>query len=326
MQRRFDLNGLSFVIRADDEASIAPLLPYIDAFSVEGAAPADFILEVTRGDGVTPPPGAQLLFEGAMAEGPFSRVLQRGDTRWLEVPGDLALEIGERRAQLSLLGPESTLGGTPALVLLDAVLQSGNQFIVHGAALRLPKRDAGFIMFARSGAGKTTTSLALALAGFGFLTDDATVLANSGSESGGFTIWGLPRALKVHHRTRDLLPAIAPLMGETWNSDGEQVLSLRALESVASVCAQRPLPLAAIVLLEPRVEGAHVFCRADKADVMAALAGDNCVRGPDGIKSDQLRRFKALAAAVAATPVFELRVGNDLATLAPLVASVLAGD
>jgi hypothetical protein len=104
------------------------------------------------------------------------------------------------------------------------------------------------------------------------------------------------------------------------------VLSLRALESVASVCAQRPLPLAAIVLLEPRVEGAHVFRRADKADVMAALAGDNCVRGPDGIKSDQLRRFKALAAAVAATPVFELRVGNDLAALAPLVASVLAGD
>jgi hypothetical protein len=38
MQRRFDLNGLSFVIRADDEASIAPLLPYIDDFSVEGAA------------------------------------------------------------------------------------------------------------------------------------------------------------------------------------------------------------------------------------------------------------------------------------------------
>ena len=211
-------------------------------------------------------------------------------------------------------------------MLLDAVLQSGNQFIVHGAALRLPKRDAGFIMFARSGAGKTTTSLALALAGFGFLTDDATVLANSGSESGGFTIWGLPRALKVHHRTRDLLPAIAPLMGETWNAEGEQVLSLRALESVASVCAPRPIPLAAIVLLEPRVESAHVFRRTDKADVMAALAGDNCVRGPDGIKSDQLRRFKALAAAVAATPVFELRVGNDLATLAPLVASVLAGD
>jgi hypothetical protein len=326
MQRRFDLNGLSFLVRADDEASIAPLLPYIDDFSVVGTAPADFTLEVTRGNGVAPPPDAQVLFEGPMAEGPYSRVLQHGETRWLEIPGDLALEIGETHARLSLLGPKSTLSGTPALVLLDAILQSGNQFIVHGAAWRLPERDAGFAMFARSGAGKTTTSLALALAGFGFLTDDATVLAKSGPEGGGFTIWGLPRALKVHNRTRDLLPAIAPLMSEIWNAEGEQVLSLRALESVATVCAPRPIALAAIVLLEPRVEGAHVLRRADKAEVMATLAGDNCMRGPDGIKSDQLRRFKALAAAVAATPVFELRVGNDLATLAPLVASVLAGN
>jgi hypothetical protein len=48
-------------------------------------------------------------------------------------------------------------------------------------------------------------------------------------------------------------------MSEIWNADGEQVLSLRALESVATVCAPRPIALAAIVLLEARVEGAHVL-------------------------------------------------------------------
>ncbi len=132
--------------------------------------------------------------------------------------------------------------------------------------------------------------------------------------------------MKVHRGTRDLLPEIAPLLGDNWNTEGEQVLPLRAIERVATVCATRPVALAAIVLLEARVKGAHVFSKADKTDVMAALAGDNCMRGPGGSPSDQVRRFKALAEAVAATPVYALRVGDDLTSVAPLVASVLARD
>lgn len=179
-------------------------------------------------------------------------------------------------------------------------------------------------MFARSGAGKTTTTLALTQAGFGFLTDDATVLIPPKyGTSRCFKVWGLPRALKVHHRTRDLLPQLAPLLGPNWNSDGEQVLRRETLSAVAEVCSPRPFSLVAIVLLGLRVEGAHVLRQASKTDVMMHLAYDNLRQAQHGVMSDELARFQAISAAVAATPTYELRVGTDLGSVGALVTSVL---
>jgi hypothetical protein len=328
MHRFFDLNGLRLTIIAEEDAMIAPLLPYIGVFEVDRAAPTDFTLTFARGERIAPPAGAELLFEGVMPEGSFARLYRQGESRLLEIPGNLQVEFepAKKCARVSLLSDTGTLAGTPEILVLEEVLRTGRQHIVHGAALRLPKRNGALALFARSGAGKTTTALALALSGFGFLTDDATVLcepAHGGSTEAKYSVWGLPRALKVHRRTRDLLPPLAPLMHGPWTAEDEQVLELATLAQVAVVCEPRPLPLAAIVLLQQRVGGSHVFRPAAKADAMVALAQDNVTRAASGLKSDQLKRFEALAAAVAATPVFELRVGDDLSTLARLIASSL---
>src|SRR5690606_27351699 len=113
---------------------------------------------------------------------------------------------------------------------LYAMLHVTGQMLVHAAALRLPDADAALVLFAPSGAGKTTTSLALALQGFGLLTDDATVLSG-GDRSTAACVWGLPRPPKVHRNTAELLPALGKLLGPKWNADGEQALSPEVLRS-----------------------------------------------------------------------------------------------
>jgi hypothetical protein len=112
-------------------------------------------------------------------------------------------------------------------------------------------------------------------------------------------------------------------LGPVWNADGEQVLARDTLKTVAEVCSARSFPLSAIVMLKPRVEGEHVLRRAERTDIIAGLADDNVRRGPNGLPFDQVKLFEVLAAAVAASPTFELSVGADLSSLAPLVSSVI---
>ncbi len=326
-QRWFDLNGTHVLVSAEDEASLKPLLLYLDELSGVAAEPADFVLNIENCGEQIPPTNAELIVEGPLPEGSYSRFMMSGDVRWFNVPGEMSYAIcaKERRGKICLRpGAEKVLDGTPALVVVETVLQSVGQHLLHAATLRLPASEGALALFARSGAGKTTTSLALVLAGFGFLTDDATVLMTPRSGSGeGYRVWGLPRALKVHHRTRDLLPQVGPLLGGDWNSEGEKVLKRESLRTIAEVLPPQPHPLRAIVMLESRVEGAHIIRKAEKTDVMAYLADDNVRRGPKGMLTDQVDRFKVLAAAIAATPTFELRVGSDLSTLSQELAAAI---
>jgi len=221
-------------------------------------------------------------------------------------------------------GAEALIGGTAGLVAIDAALAATGQSLLHAAALSLPETDRAFLLFAASGAGKTTTSLALALAGFGFLTDDAAVfLPPVPATNGPHRTWGLPRALKVHQNTLALLPRLAPLLTGTWNAEGEQVLTRQALAAVARVLPPQPLAMTAIVLLGERVAGHHTIKRIAKADLLVRFAQDNVGAGPSGVLPRELGHFEAFAAAVADTPAFELRVGRALETLSARLIAAL---
>ena len=234
--------------------------------------------------------------------------------------------FNKRSARISIEpGSENLLGGTVGLVAIEAILTSAGQALVHAAALKLPEDERAFILFARSGAGKTTTALALALQGFGLLTDDATVLVQAPYEDRvRHLIWGLPRALKVHKRTGDLLPCLAPILGEFWNAEGEQVVTQETLRSITDVCPPRPYPLAAVIILGARVAGPHIVRKVEKPEILVSLADDNVRRSHHGVLGDQLVRFERMAAAIAATPTFELRVGTGLASLGKDILAALA--
>jgi hypothetical protein len=326
MEAFFNLNGSTLAVEAEDAALLDTLLAYFGELSTPISTSADFKLVLERGGERTAPLGAEVLYEGPMPEGQFSRLVQAGDIRWFNVPGALSFEFSlpNRWGRLSVRsGSEAILMGTPAIVVVNMVLTALGQFLLHAAGLVLPKSERAIALFAPSGVGKTTTTLALTLAGFGFLTDDAiVVMPPERDDAAGFRIWGLPRSLKVHHRTCELLPAIAPLLGSDWNNEGEQVLTRVTLKTVAEVCPPRPFSLTAVVLLGQRVEGASVFREISKAELLLSLADDNVRRGRQGVMADEIARFQALSAAVAATPAYELWVGSDLGSLGPLLKSL----
>ena len=327
MTSYFDLNGIKLTVLSESDELLAPLLRYIGSFRQKTASPPDFTLTLERVGERLPPPDAEFLFDGPLSNGTTCRLSLHGNTSWFNVPGCLSAEIShERKIALVSVGPgsEALMGGILGLITIEAVLSSSGQALVHGAALRLPNDERAIVLFAPSGAGKTTTALALVLQGFGLLSDDASVFVEAAYQGGiRYMVWGLPRALKVHHRTRDLLPRLAPLLGESWNDEGEQVLTQDAIRSIAEVCPPRPYPLAAIVLLGKRVVGSHIVCAMNKAEAMASLAADNIRQSHRGVLDDHLVRFHRLGAAVAATPTFELRVGSDLASLGDMLLAQL---
>jgi hypothetical protein len=326
VQRSFDLNGALVRIETSDAGLIAPLLPYLGELgSAPQAEAAAFHVTIARGRPQEVPSAARLLNDGRLPEGTPHRLSVDGDTRWLIVPDRLSLRFSTagRMAHMQVApGAETLIGGSAGIVLIETALASSQQTLVHAAALRLPQREAAVCVLAPSGTGKTTTSLALALQGFALMADDATVLTPPGGASGAERrVWGLPRPLKVHRRTAELLPQVGRLLGNAWNAEGEQGVSGTALRSVIEVLPPRPVPLAAFIALSARVVGEHRVRPMSKSDLLVRFAGDNVSRSPYGVLDDDLVRYRNIAGAVAETPALELNVGSRLESLS---ASVLA--
>ncbi len=328
VERWFDLNGAPMRVEAPDAALIAPLLPYIGPL---GSAPcpgaAHFHVTIVRETPQAAPAGARLINDGTLPEGTPHRLSLDGDTRWLVVPDRLSVSFSKARRSARVQvapGAEWLVGGSAGIVLIEGVLAAAQQMLVHAAALRLPQREAAVCLLAPSGTGKTTTSLALALQGFGLMADDATVLTAPGCASGAARCaWGLPRPLKVHRRTAGLLPQVGRLLGPAWNAEGEQSLSAAQLQSVIDVLPPRPVPLAAFIVLGHRVEGEHRMHPISKPDLLVRFAGDNVSGSPYGVLEDDLARYQSIARAVAETPALELNVGSGLDSLSACVLAAL---
>lgn len=152
----------------------------------------------------------------------------------------------------------------------------------------------------------------------------ATVLTVAGAASGAERrAWGLPRPLKVHRRTAELLPQVGRLLGDAWNAEDEQGVSRTALQSVVEVLPPRPIPLAAFVFLGGRAAGEHRVRPIPKSDLLVRFASDNVSRSPYGVLEDDLARYRDIARAIAETPAIELNVGSRLESLSACVLAAL---
>jgi hypothetical protein len=181
------------------------------------------------------------------------------------------------------------------------------------------------LLCAPSGGGKTTTALALALGGFGLITDDAIVLQPQGFRESKIALaWGLPRALKLHRRTAELLPIVKPILKTNWDRAGEQTPQAATLSRVALTVPPVPIPVAAIAVLRGRSEGGHRLAPIEKARALQHVAEDNVRRSRQGVPSQDVKRFAALGSLIATTPTFQLRVGEPLASLADYVAAAVS--
>lgn len=283
-----------------------------------------FRLRIVVGEPIFPS-GMPLVWSGALPEGGAAWLFEEDARCVLVVENACSLDVDLGTGAATLVVTSSGMRrfmGSPSMMLLDVALRPSRQRLLHAACLVDPGSGGAFLIFGASGRGKTSTAIALARGGFPLMTDDASIL---GETEGGLHAWGMPRDLKVHRHTAELIPWIASLLGKTWDMSGEQPVRLAAIDGHVAIAALASRPLAAIVILGERMDGRHRLGRFDKREALLAIAADNVPSYPTGVPCHARETFAALARAVAAVPTFQLNAGRDLASLPALFAKSLPG-
>ncbi|QFR34435.1 serine kinase [Ancylobacter sp. TS-1] len=315
----YDFGGRRLALAAEAASLLLPLDRFLASLRVEPEGAPDFRLTLRHGAFHESVPGDTLFASGPIpGEGDFD-FHRRGEGLLLRGPDvSVLIEPSRRRAEIvTAPGAEFRSASAAGLLTLEMVIDAFGQALIHAAGLTLPDRDALVLLHAPSGTGKTTTALALAGAGFGLCADDAIVIG-----AGGICAWGLPRFVKIHHRTAELLPWLAPALTDTWDAAGEQAVPLERLGPPARIEDRRPRPVAGLFMVT-RGEGPTQVLPQARVDALAALAADNVRGGREGLQTHQAGRWAMLARLASSTPVFELRVGADVANIGARVREAL---
>jgi hypothetical protein len=323
----FDVRGMCLRATADAEWVLRRMRSIIGPYESPFARP-EFDLDVRRsGESFddAPPDGMEESWRGELPGGIPAVAFRNGTERCLLLPGKLRLFLNSsaRRARISYAQPEEwriNLGGI--LPVLCEFLAQRRHYVVHAAALTLDgdDRDRAVLILGRSGLGKTTTALALALHGFRLLTDDACFLHRP--DEGEPVAWGLPRPLKVHRETVRLLPELRNVCRGPLTV-GEEYMT--PLENVPGADVRGDGRPALLLFLEPRNAQGHHMEPMDRIAALARLVGENVRAADPRAEGPAGRAFQAFAEIVGECPSYRLSVGPKLDALGRRVTELMQG-
>lgn len=320
MERYFDLQGAALAVSAAEPALLDTYARIFDGIGFDTPpAPVCFTLHLVVGEPEDLPAGATVLYDGpVLSEGRCIAAESDGELIQL-FPGKASLRMSTsaRRATLIVAVEERrrvvmNLG----MIALEAALRASDQVPIHAAGLTLDDRI--IMVIGQSGAGKTTTALALCGAGFGLCSDDLMICRVIGD---GVTAWGLPRSLKVHRRSAAMLPWTTPLLTGNWSDEDEKALPLAALRGSVRVEDSRPRPVVAIGLLERTGSAQSGLGSVGQAEMLAIAAADHIRTSRQGVLPGHASRLAALAAIFRRLPAHRILAGADPTDLGPLLAA-----
>lgn len=323
--RNFDLIGPVLRVEAGEERLIERFGALLRGLAVDSDRAPAFTLTLREGTPEPIPGGASTIYEGPIFwEGDC--VYAEKDARLhLSFPHRLSLTIDPIRQHAEMtVAPDSLsrVGATAGMLAVDAAIDASGQFMLHAAGLTLPGSDAQVLVFAQSGTGKTTTSLALADSGFGLCTDDSMVIS---VDSAGVTGWGLPRDLKVHKNTAEMMPWLKPCLGDIWNDEGEQPITRAALADRVRIETIARRPVAGVFFLQRGNAVASTAARLSQTDTLVSLTADNVRTGRTGLLDSHRRRFAGLAGLASSVRTFSVTVGSDPKLIAPAILDAMSG-
>lgn len=288
---------------------------------IEDAVEPNFHLDITEADVLDEAPGGSLVFDGEIPEDGYCRMVVDGGTVHLVFPERQTVAINDEEGWAKLrVRPGAKAPWTPSMLVLDAALDTGGQHMLHTAGLTLPGHDAVVLIHAPSGTGKTTTSLALATQGFGLCSDDAMILDLAADKP---LAWGLPRHVKIHQKTAEMIPQVSPCLGPSWDRNGEQAVSLQRLSEIVRIESPTARPVAALLHLARSADSETRLVPMARTDAMVALAIDNVRTGMTGLLPSQKRRLATIGRLVSSVPTFTLEVGARPADAAALIIATL---
>jgi hypothetical protein len=317
--RNFDLIGPVLRVEADEERLIERFGALLRGLVIDTDKDPAFTLALRVGTPEPIPASASIIYEGPIFWEGDCVYAEKDSKLHLAFPDRLSLKIDpSRQAAEIIVTPDnvSRIGATSGMLTLDAAIDASGQFMLHAAGLTLPGSDAQVLVFAQSGTGKTTTSLALADAGFGLCADDSMIIRLGGSATTG---WGLPRDLKVHKNTAEMMPWLKPYLKGNWNDEGEQAVTRAALADRLRVEATARRPVAAIFFLQRGNAVKSTAAPLSQTDTLVSLTADNVRTGRTGLLASHRRRFAGLAGLASSVPTFAVTVGSDPQSIAPAI-------
>lgn len=291
------------------------------AFALEAVAPAFAHLTETA-TAASPPTHFEIFEEGAAwAAGAFGDVgAYRLGAAGLAVVQDDPPSVESFRPAVGLefrAGRAGLMAGDfrahPASFALAAWLSGPRMQVMHAGAVAYD--GAAVLLIGSSGAGKSTTSLACAVSGAGFLGDDL-VLVEAGEEDGEAPIvHSLFATAKLNGDSARALGA------EGWPRIGVTPKSKAVVAVADRLRMVRSAPIVALVFLTPPVSGRPQRQAVPPKDAMTLLMP---AIAPLACRTGVPRELLALVATLARrVPAYRLPVSWAFAALEPAVRAIV---
>jgi hypothetical protein len=199
----------------------------------------------------------------------------------------------------------------PLRLTLGYALAGRGLYAMHAAALRTG--DSGFLLCGTSGAGKSTTSLACAGAGFEFAADDFCFVEVHGS---GVTAHSIYASAKVfEHRLSDL-PDFDPLVSNRDKLEAEKAISFLAEGGMYQLA--RSFELDALIILASKGQATPSLRRISPMEALRAIAPNTLI-----FFRSSTYHLAALRDIVARVPCFALDLAGDIEANPPAIETLL---
>ncbi len=269
------------------------------------------------------PETADQITETELAFAGYCKMAATESHLWQVFPDRASLKIERDKGRAEIFAKEAHVSlalETCLMLALEDMIDLSGQFILHAASLRVPNGKGNILIYAPSGVGKTTTTLSLLREGFGLCSDDGTILKN---HDNGTTGWGLPRDMKVHKKTVEMLPWLTPYFTEQWNEEGEQRLTRNTISDLFPIFDKDPQPILCVFALKRSKRNQCAAMPLPPIEAAIGLTADNVRVSQHGLLPGQNRRFDALLSMISTVPVYQLEVGTDLRAIGPVIKNVL---
>jgi hypothetical protein len=226
-------------------------------------------------------------------------------------------DISRGHTRVSVIEPtienEWLLSHPIVMLPLLEVLKRRGLFALHAAGLS--REGRGILVAGTSGSGKTTLSIALARAGFDFLSDDMLFLAPKG---GGLEVLAFPDEIDVTDCTATFFAELRPLLDQPVRPGWPK----RSFRSEAMYGREPVRHCWPAIVVFPRIArvDTSVLEPMTPDEALLEMAPNILLTEPDACQN----HLAALARLATSTPCYRLLTGRDFERLPDLLGALVA--